>query len=209
MNKCIIIGDGPSRNLIDMEAVKESGITTIGTHRCTENPTIVPNYVVWNDPDVAEEQKAHTEALRATNGKPLVLGRRGAKLPLEVPCERLYDLDNKHSYKPLFGTNIDALNLYTFNTGTLAIQLAHVMGAKKIGIVGMDLYYSDNLTHYFGDGRPRGASDAMFHRAVEWFTMFSRRFRRNNPRLVMLWQDELCPLTDIVDYESVEDFITS
>lgn len=202
MDKWLILADGPSRNIPALAAGWPG--TSIGVNRCCDpehSVLHVPSYLLMNDLEVYEDQMRfflHGSYLC----RPALVFYRG----LRRFCHMTYDIDFDNSGTPCFAEE-GPLNLYSLNTGCLAIQWAYQMGAREIGILGMDMYYPDGDSHGCGDLRGTGSTtDANFPRGIEWFEVFQERFRGDNPRVVRLWNDDASPLAPLLDYVPFEAF---
>lgn len=200
MEKWLVLADGPSRNLPALEAGWPG--TSIGVNRCCDpkhKVRFTPTYLMMNDMEACEEQYQYVRPLPAKNKWPYLVFYQG----LPLCCTYTYDIDFDNSGKPGFAEE-GPLNLYSLNTGCLAIQWAYQMGAREIGILGMDMYYPDGDSHGCGDLRGTGSTtDANFPRGIEWF---EKADFPADLHMVLLFDDPLCPLNEFLEHEDFEEF---
>ena len=147
MKTFAVIGCGPSISKVDFSLLK--GITTIGVNHIAD--IFDPDYLIWRD------QQVKTESLVKSNAKKFCL-KRGCKQGVTAQIFSLYDFQPlsilpKHTFidKPVFSDN--AAELAGGKSSIFAaLNLAVVLGAEKIILLGVDLHNRDHF--YNTDERP-------------------------------------------------------
>lgn len=148
----VCIGTGPS-------------LTTDQVDRCRGHQVIAVNdaygLAPWANILYATDGKwwrVHIDAVRATfRGELYTTDKNAAK------AHELRYIEGRHA--PGLGQGVIH---YGSNSGYAAVNLAYILGAKRIVLLGYDLGY-EHKSHFFGDHCPALQEATPFGRFIEWF----------------------------------------
>jgi len=169
--KMLVVGNSFSLEGLDLAA----GIPAISCNRILRHPTFVPTYLMMADREAYIQERDEDRLLRyvMTGGKlmlsetifdPEIIGRRADKdKSREYPAQPepgflhyRWRVGAWHT-KPNFETFGDLLCSCANICGPM-LQAAVIMGAREIGVVGVDMMWPDGKdSHFYGDGKEVGA----------------------------------------------------
>ena len=142
MERCFIIGNGPSLNRTDLSQLKnEVTFAVNGFFLKTQELDWVPTFYVVEDHLVAEDRKLAIDAFKGpTKLFPAYLGYCFDASPDTI----FFNHQPRKSYPEGFDFSTDASNItYAGCTVTFTcMQLAHYMGFKEIYLIGVDADYA-------------------------------------------------------------------
>lgn len=170
--KAVVVGNSSSLNVLDLSKI---ACKTISCNRILRHPTFKPDYLLMSDREAyIQERDAGRLLLYATEGgnlllsetifDPNIIGRRADKdKTREYPAQPKPDFPyyawrvGAWNVKPNAET-FDELICSCANICGPMLQAAAILGAKEIGVVGVDLQWpSEGDSHFFGDGSEVGA----------------------------------------------------
>ena len=213
MQKLIILGNGPSLNLVDIKQVMK--FPTIGTNRILRKSLkgweIVPDKLVLVDYNTLDQE----------------LSRIVEKRPALVVYESLYDQflkRHKMLLKKLVpgvplevirltekGTPQMVLDDVPFimnhrNTGLYALEYTYRKFAGKglVGLLGMEFFYPKGQpSHFFGDGKKCGTSP-FFDVPISWLRSVKEQL--SGDFQVVTLSPLTGPLNSVLNFMSLDDF---
>lgn len=215
MDKAIILGNGPSLNLVAIDRVME--FFTIGVNRILMSSLngweIVPDRLMIVDPAPLKQEINRIQEkcrwlilLDELYQKLEPAKQKELRSKLKKSSLELIFLNEKPDPKMVLDNHPFVMNHR--NTGFYALEYLYRMmkGKGTVGLLGMDMFYpKDQPSHFFGDGRKLGCSNYFFEiLAVTWLRTIKEQIS-GEFKVVNLSPLE-GPLRDVIPSVGVKEF---
>jgi len=148
-----LVGNGPSLNKVNVKLLKQ--YFTIGINRCFLK--IDPTILIWQDLALWVQEKNKVKKLKA-----LKYCRKGSDLNSQIYHFQLLQRKAKlaSTANALYGRG---------SSGSLAFQLAYLLGCNPIILVGMDCRYKGSQTNFYGVNPMHRSHTLQFcKKALKW-----------------------------------------
>lgn len=222
--RCVIIGNGPSLNLLDLKALKnEHTVGVNGIFYAAENMGFDPTYYVVEDTAVMKDNLPQIKAYRAGHKFfPSIYRRQVGEAP-----NVSYFMMNRGFYAttspaycvPRFSTDITQRVFCGQSVTIINLQLVYYMGFSEVVLIGMDFSYtipddaqvegnlitsmSDDPNHfhpeYFGKGKVW--KDPKLDRVLANYQLARSVFEEDGRRILNATPGGKLELFDRVDYD--------
>jgi hypothetical protein len=149
----VVLGNSPALKAVDLEPLKR--VQTIGVNRIGR--IFTPNVLLFTDPPILQDEEAFYKAFQ---GPILTWQNYRPSWVHSAPNARFFNLGPQampaHWVWP---RNKAAALIREGTTTAYALQIAILMGAKAVGMLGVDFSAPDLVqkkehTHFYGEGRP-------------------------------------------------------
>jgi len=213
-DRCVIIGNAPSINDIDLIDLKTKAFT-IGCNRCLDK--FKPHAMLFVDRAPYWQQLGAMRPYIYNHNGILILSDtiwnnkvncRGEPVAPKF-CEPFEEISVTTDGKERIPTfKFSDVFVSGPSIALILIQLAASVGFKKIGMIGIDLVYKNN-THFWGNGKKYGATPIEGHslkRVLNILSIINKRAKSSNINIYNLSNVD-GPINNIFNKMQLGEFI--